>query len=211
MTIEDRLRKAFRAGSPERAPERAWTAIEEWADRRGRLRRRVRWAAWLAPVVVAAVGVPAYEALAPAGHPARVVTTTPTSTATPAATASPIGTLAPAPQPTSGPVTLSVKACPIQYSVLGNPPIVPPATVTVTSLPAGDALAAYGGTMVLLGPTGWACDGWAYADGGLELAVHPPGEELPINPSQAATETVQAIIGFLPSPMTGVSSPWRAP
>jgi hypothetical protein len=77
MSDEDRLRQVFRAGQPAPpAPDATWVAIQERIERRGRLRRRARRAAWLAPVILLVAGVPTFEVLSSAGHRSEVVVTT---------------------------------------------------------------------------------------------------------------------------------------
>lgn len=104
--------------------------------------------------------------------------------------------------------------CAISYGITQPSPIVPPATTRVPGgLPPG--MTAYVGTMILLGPTGWSCQAVAFADGGLQQVIHPPGEALPTyNLSGSTTMTVQAIIGYLPArgdgPARSLACPYTA-
>lgn len=184
MSLEDRLRAAFRSGEAAGpAPERAWIGIEERAGERARRRHRVRWAVWLAPAIVVVAGVPAFKALAPGGHRAQVVVTTPSPTGSP-------GT-----SPT--PTVLPVQSCPVETGVLGETYPATPPTVTV-AVPPGSSLAAYGGPLVILGPPGWDCQGTVGADGHQRVVVSAPGRALPPGFTTNTTLTVQAIVGDMP-------------
>ena len=216
MTFEDRLRRAFEAASREVARDEAWSAVQERIDRRGRLRRRARWAAWLAPVVVVALGVPAVEVLAPAGRPEKVVTATPSQRATPSQQATPSqpATTSTPPGTTPSSVTLTVKDCPVGFGVQGETAPAMPATATIAGVPAGAVVGAYGGTMVIFAPSGWGCDAVVAADGGLFLWANP-GEAFPLSVyglyGEPTTQTVQVIRAVMPNPFgpsTSVACPF---
>lgn len=201
---ERRVRRALRAGEETGpAPESAWPGIQERASLRGRLHRRIRRASWLAPLVILVAGVPAYEALAPAGRHPLIIVISPSPKPSVAVTPTPGSTPAAAPIP--------VVACQITDGLTPARPIVPPSTTTV---PGGiiPGMAAYGGTMVLIGPTGWSCQATAFADGGLQQVLHPPGETLSTgNLNQNTTMTAQAIVGYLPAPRDGPAKSLACP
>lgn len=201
---ERRVRRALRAGEESGpAPESAWPGIQEQASRRGRLHRRIRRASWLAPLVILVAGVPAYEALAPAGGHPLIIVISPSPKPSVAVT--------PAPGSTPAAAQIPVAACQITDGLAPARPIVPPSTTTVSG-GITPGIAAYGGTMVLLGPTGWSCQATAFADGGLQQVLHPPGETLPTgNLNQSTTMTAQAIVGYLPAPRDGPAKSLACP
>lgn len=192
MTIEDRLRRDLQANhAQEPAGDRDWQGVRDRIQGRARVRRRLRWGALLLPVLIAGAGFPAFQAFSPAGHQTRVVVASPRPTA-----------------PNSPAVVqLQVISCPVQTGGVGATPPALPTRVTTTAQ-SGPDLSAYGGTMILLGPAGWDCQGAMAADGSRTLVEYPPGTPSPLDTSQPnTTQTVQVIRGYLPSPGTGALLP----
>lgn len=203
MNLEDRIRRAFNPDAPADPTGAAWEGIHARIRRRAHRSRRLTWAVRLAPVVILAAGIPTYEALAPAGHQARVVTVAPTSMpgSTPTSTAiSPCSKC----DANLSVTTLTVVSCPVQFGTSGKPLPSHPTTVTATGVSVDTPMNGYDGAFTLIGPSGWNCNAVSAVDGSETLTLFPTGTVVPstFGPSNT-TQPVQVVEAWFPSAGTG--------
>jgi len=124
-----------------------------------------------------------------ASHPPTALQHPPASTVpkqgraiAPSRTSIPSGSSTPA-SPATVPTSLPLVVCPTSFGMPSPAPVPLPASKTVTVLAsvAGE-LEVYSndqGTMMGLGPRGWACAAMIAADGSGGVVVHPAGESVP--------------------------------
>ncbi len=162
-------------------------------------------AALVTAMVVAACGNPGPTALpgTPPASPAGSVPAATAATAAPAASAAapvastPAATLA-APTPEAGRTArIPVVACPTTFGLPDESMGAIPATMTATVTQAVAAQVTFyaNGTLILLGPKGWTCEGAVGVDGSASMVITPAGQPIPTGSPSPDRQAVTAFTG----------------